>query len=580
MSESQEDVETTRATGEEHGGGTAFAGVPVVLVATTDADSLGVLDAEMRRRYAVDYEVVTCARYDHALAILDGLRRWERDVALVMSFFGARDLEGLEFLRRSRARSPSAKRLVVVEWGSFDSRVPVFRAISEGHLDNFLIRPERARDEEFHGGVSDLLHDWHWAQGTGGFEAVRLVGHHDERTHLLRDAFARNNVPIGFYDADDESGRRVLRALDLEDPPLPVLDLRFTSPPTTLVDPSDTELVEAFGLTAEVDEDALHDVVVIGAGPAGLAAAVYAASEGLETFVVEREAIGGQAGTSSLIRNYPGFARGISGAHLAFRSFQQAWTLGATFQFFRHATGLEPDPEGQRIALSDGTSVRTRTTVVATGVDYRRLDIPEVEELVGRGVFYGAATTEARAMTGHPVHVVGGGNSAGQAALHLAKFASTVELLVRGPDVAASMSEYLIEQVRAARNVTLVHRAEVSGARSVDGRLDQVEITDRSTGSTRWAPSRGLFVLIGSTPHTEWLGDSVARDEAGFVLVGHEATVASDGAPRHALETTLRGTFAIGDTRGGSIKRVATAVGDGATVVSAIHEHLAVRDVP
>ena len=552
---------------------------PVVLIATTDPDSLAILDAEMRHRYSSDYEVVTCARYEHAQAILEGLRRWGREVALVIACYSPADGEGLGFLRRARGLHPSAKRVVALQWGDFDARGPVFHAIAEGHLENLVIRPERARDEEFHGAITDLLHDWHWAQGTSGFEAVRVIGHHDERTHLLRDAFSRNHIPVGFYDVDEEEGRRALRGLGLEDPALPVLDLRFTRPPRTLEDPSDTDLVEAFGLTTTLDPDTVWDVVVIGAGPAGLAAAVYAASEGLSTLVVEREAIGGQAGTSSLIRNYPGFARGVSGNHLAFRSFQQAWMFGAVFHFFRSATGIDVGDHEQRIQLSDGTEARTRTTVVATGVDYRRLGIPELEELVGRGVYYGAAVTEARSMAGRPVHVVGGGNSAGQAALHLAKYASHVSLLVRGPDVATSMSDYLVGQIRATRNVDLVHRVEVTAGRSVDDRLTEVEVTDRDSGRARWEESHGLFVLIGSEPHTGWLQGSVACDDAGFVLVGPQVPSAPDTGHgehdvRHALETSRRGVFAIGDSRSGSIKRVATAVGDGAAVIAAVHQHL------
>lgn len=556
--------------------------LPVILLATSDDDSRGVLDAELRRRYATDYEVVTCRRYAHGQAILDGLRHWGRDVALILSFYGPKDHEGLEFLRRARAIHPSAKRVVAVEWGNFEARWPVFGAIAEGHLENFVVRPERPRDEEFHGAVVDLLHDWHWAQGTSGFEAVRIIGRHDERTHLLRDAFSRNHIPTGFYEAGEESGRRILRGLGLEDPSFPVLDLRFTSPPRTLEDPDDTELVEAFGLTTTLDPDVVWDTVVIGGGPAGLAAAVYAASEGLRTLVVEREAIGGQAGTSSLIRNYPGFARGISGNHLAFRSFHQAWMFGAVFHFFRAATGLEVDGAEQRVLLSDGTSARTRTTIVATGVDYRRLELPKVEALIGCGVYYGAAVTEARAMTGLPVHVIGGGNSAGQAALHLAKYAARVTLLVRGRDVSASMSEYLVAQLRATRNVEVRHLAEVSGARAVEGHLSEVQVTDRATGATTWEACRGLFVLIGSSPHTEWLGDAVARDEQGFVLVGTDAAaaLAQDGSPRSMLETTASGVFAVGDTRRGSVKRVATAVGDGAAVVAAVHAHLAPRSGP
>ena len=310
---------------------------------------------------------------------------------------------------------------------------------------------------------------------------------------------------------------------------------------------------------------------------------MYAASEGLSTLVVEREAIGGQAGTSSLIRNYPGFARGISGNHLAFRSFHQAWMFGAVFHFFRSATGLEVDDDEQRVLLSDGTTARTRTTIVATGVDYRRLDLPEVEELIGRGVFYGAAVTEARSMTGFPVHVIGGGNSAGQAALHLAKYAAHVTLLVRGADVAASMSEYLVAQLRATRNVDIRHQVEVTGARSVDGRLTEVEITR----------TRGRSGRVGAVPgalraHRLLAPHDVARGgrRAGRARASCSSARTrrpSPGRPtagcRQPLETTASGVFAIGDTRRGSVKRVATAVGDGAAVVAAVHAHLAPRMV-
>ncbi len=248
------------------------------------------------------------------------------------------------------------------------------------------------------------------------------------------------------------------------------------------------------------------------------------------------------------------------------------------FHFFRSATGLEVDGDEQRVQLSDGTAARPRTTIVATGVDYRRLGIPELEELSGRGVFYGAAVTEARSMAGQAVHVVGGGNSAGQAALHLAKYARHVSLLVRGADVSASMSEYLIEQIRATRNVDIIHNAVVTGARAVDARLTEIEITDGISGTEQWNPCHGLFVLIGASPHTDWLDGVVARDDAGFVTVGTDATGDADDADeghhvRHPLETSRLGVFAVGDIRRGSIKRVATAVGDGAAVVAAVHHH-------
>jgi thioredoxin reductase (NADPH) len=552
--------------------------VPVMLVATTDADSRAILDGELRRRYGTDYEIITCRDHDHGRAVLDGLRRWGRDVAMVFACYGPHDDGGLTFLRRARAVHPSAKRAVVVRWGDFELSAPVFRAIAEGHVELHLVRPERARDEEFHGAITDVLDDWNLGQGSG-FEAVRIVGRHDARTHVLRDGFARNHIPIGFYDADTEAARRILGDLGVDGETLPVLVLQFTSPPTTLVDPTEVELADAFGLMRPPSSGAVYDVVVIGAGPGGLAAAVYAASEGLSTLVIERQAVGGQAGTSSLIRNYPGFVRGVSGAHLAFRSFQQAWSFGAEFLFFREVVALRAEDGERVVTLSDGSEVRGHTVVVASGVDYRRLGIPALEALVGRGVYYGAAVTEARSMSGRPVFVVGGGNSAGQAALHLAKFARHVSLLVRGSSLASSMSDYLIEQLRNTRNVTIVHRAAVVGGSGDDDTLAEIEIADLDDADApaRVEPAAGLFVLIGSTPHTGYLDGTVQRDDAGYVLVGgdvDQAVLPGQGRSPLPLETSLPGVFAVGDTRRNSIKRVATAVGDGAAVVQQVHGYL------
>jgi thioredoxin reductase (NADPH) len=547
---------------------------PVLLLATTDPTSREVLGSELRRRYGADYEVVVCADYAHARAVLEGLRRWERPVALVVGYYGPEDRQGLDFLRRAYALHPAAKRAVGVTWGDFASAPTVFGAIAQGHADLSLLRPERARDEEFHGTVTDALDDWHLAQGAG-FAAVRLIGEQrDERTHSLRDSFGRNHIPLSFHQVGTDATDRMLTGLGLEHPELPVVVLSFTSPPTTLVNPTDLEIADAFGLMAPLPADRVYDVVVVGAGPSGLAAAVYASSEGLSTLVVEQQAVGGQAGTSSLIRNYPGFSRGVSGAHLAYRSFQQAWSFGTEYSFMRVVQGLGVDGDLRTVSMSDGSVARGRSVVVATGVDYRRLDVPELEALIGRGVFYGAAVSEAPSMTGQDVVVIGGGNSAGQAALHLARYAKRVTLLVRGPSLAASMSEYLIAQLDATRNVAIRYRTAVHGGRQVDGCLAAVTVGDPDGRSTEELEATGLFVLIGSVPRTSWLPDEVRRDPAGFVRTGPDADD-PDGTMRHLLETTLPGVFAIGDVRAGSVKRVATAVGDGATVISLIHGYLA-----
>ena len=554
--------------------------VPVVLLATTDATSRDVLGSELRRRYGADYEVVVCADYQHARAVLEGLRRWERPVALVIGCYGPDDRDGLDFLRRAYALHPSAKRVIAAVWGDFASTSAVFSAIAHGHAELLVLRPERPRDEEFHGALTDALDDWHLAQGLG-FEAVRLIGEaRDERTHSLRDSFGRNHIPVAFHQVGTDASDRMLSGLGLDDPDLPVVVLSFTSPPTTLVNPTDLEIAEAFGLMAPLTPDRIYDVVVVGAGPSGLAAAVYASSEGLSTLVIEQQAVGGQAGTSSLIRNYPGFSRGVSGAHLAYRSFQQAWTFGTEYSFMRPVQGLGVEGDLRTVSMSDGSVVRARSVVVATGVDYRRLEVPELERLIGRGVFYGAAVSEAPSMMGQQVFVVGGGNSAGQAALHLAKYARHVTLLVRGPSLAASMSEYLISQLKATSNVSLRYRTAVQGGREVDECLAAVILGDPEGGDTEELEAAGLFVLIGSVPRTSWLPESVRRDRTGFVHTGPDPDDDPGAGMRRPLETTLPGVFAIGDVRAGSIKRVATAVGDGATVISLVHGYLAEHPLP
>jgi thioredoxin reductase (NADPH) len=375
---------------------------------------------------------------------------------------------------------------------------------------------------------------------------------------------------VGFYPAGSETAERTLESLGLRDPMLPVLVLEFTTSPIALQNPSDLEIAEAMGVTRPPPADTIFDVVVVGAGPSGLATAVYASSEGLATMVVEGEAVG-QAGTSSLIRNYPGFSRGVSGAHLAYRSFHQAWTLGTDFLFLRKVQGLGVDGSLYAVSISDGSVVRCRTVVVATGVDYRRLGIPQIEELVGRGVFYGATVSEAPSMAGKHVCVVGGGNSAGQAVLHLAKFAKKVTLLVRGPTLSVSKSEYLISQLEATRNVAIRYGTVIVGARDRDGFLAAVKVA--APGAADATPGEdieagGLFVLIGSVPRT---GANRDASDGGYIR-----------PDRHplALETSMPGIFAIGDVRAGSIKRVATAVGDGATVVSMLHTYLAEHPLP
>jgi thioredoxin reductase (NADPH) len=548
---------------------------PAIVVVMADDHTREVVMAELTSRYGDDYLVWCTDDSDRGLAKLREIADEERPVALILSSYCASDRGGIRFLTASRSLHPAAHRGVVAIWGDFDSAGDIFEALSTGQIDLQLLRPEQRRDEEFHSAITDALEDWHLARGEG-FEAVRMIGEHwSPRSAELRDSFNRNHIPLRFYDCDTEVGRQLLDDLGLVSPALPVVVLRFTAEPTVLEDPSDIEIADAFGITRVLNIDDHFDVVIVGAGPAGLAAAVYAASEGLKTLVVEQQAVGGQAGTSSMIRNFPGFNRGISGAKLAFRAFQQAWIFGAEFQFMRSAVAIEPAGDERIVRFNDGTAVTGRSVIIATGVSYRRLDVPELEQLQGRGVFYGAAVAEATSMAGKSVVVVGGGNSAGQAAIHLADFARQVTMLVRGPELAASMSDYLIRQLDEAPNVEVRLQSAVSGGGG-DGYLDHLVIRHLADGSDERIDADGLFLLIGSQPHTRWLEGTLERDEWGFVVTGAElsSTDRYDSRPPSLLETSIPGVLAVGDVRRGSVKRVASAVGEGAIAIQTLHHYL------
>jgi thioredoxin reductase (NADPH) len=362
-----------------------------------------------------------------------------------------------------------------------------------------------------------------------------------------------------------------LQRLGVGHPAGPVLSL-YTG--VVLVDPANAEVAAALGLDVR-PADQTYDVVIVGAGPAGLAAAVYGASEGLSIALLEREAFGGQAGTSSRIRNYLGFPDGVSGGELAQRAYEQAWVFGTHLVYGNPATSLAKDQDLLVVGLEDGSQARARAVVIASGVSYRRLGIPELEALAGAGVFYGAGTIEAQAAAGKPAFVVGGGNSAGQAALHLSKYAQQVTILIRSRSLAASMSDYLIRQIDAAPNVDVRYRCEVAGGGG-SGHLEHLLLRNRDSGATELVPAAGLFVLIGAQPFTGWLPEAIRRDPWGFIVTGPDT--GQDWPLQRApflLETTTPGVFAAGDVRHGAIKRVASAVGEGSTAIRLIHDYLA-----
>jgi len=542
-----------------------------------------ILHREMSKRYGADYQLVVCSRPAELAARMRDLLAAGLPVALVIGGVGAQDPDGIDVLSAVRSIAPTALRVAAVGWGDWQSVRSVFDAVALGTVDHWVIGPATAPAEEFHRAITEFLREWASQRG-GGFEPVRVIGKRwSPRSQELRDLFSRYRVPAGFYDAASEHGRQMLHDLGLESPELPVVVLRFAAQARTLVNPSNTEIADAFGLMRPIPPGEVFDVAVVGAGPAGLAAAVGASSEGLSTVVVEHEAVGGQAGTSSMIRNYPGFSQGISGASLAQEAWQQAWAFGTTFLYMRQATGLARDGGHYRLGLSDGGVLASRTVIIATGVTYRRLGIPGLEKLQGRGVFYGAAASEAPAMRGRNVFVAGGGNSAGQAALYLAKWAKNVTILVRGPSLADSMSDYLIRQIGAAPNVAVRYRVQATGGTGGStGHLESLMMEDTASGERRTVAADALFVLIGALPRTEWLGESVARDRQGFIRTGpdlpagpgHRGPAGRPPLPL-PLETSLPGVFAAGDVRRGSVKRVASAVGEGAATIPLVHRYLA-----
>ncbi len=543
---------------------------PVIMVVDDDPDALDTFCTELSKRYAADYRIAAHQSPDAALDELRRLRDGEDEpVAVVMADVWLPEMTGVQFLAAAHELHPTAKRAMLREWNDVSSFGPMVEGSSLGQIDCHIEKPAHSPDEDLHAVVTELLAEWARAQGSGP-EGIRVVGERwSPRSHEARDLLARHGVPARFYASDTPEGQAILAECGVDDPSCLLIvlgDGRF------LVNPTNAEAADAMSAIADLTDNRF-DVVVVGAGPAGLAAAVYAASEGLRTLVVEREAVGGQAGTTSRIRNYLGFPRGIAGNDLAANAFRQAFHFGAVFHLMREVTALRPGSP-HRLSLSDGHEVEARTVVVATGVTYRRLGIPSLEQLVGRGVYYGPAVSEAPAMTGQPVFVVGGGNSAGQAAVHLARYASHVTMCVRGESLAASMSDYLVREIERTATIEVRYCTEMV-AGTGERRLEQVVIRDNRTGETETTAAAGLFVLIGAEPRTGWLPPEVVRDPQGYVIAGHD--LGRGEAPRSAavLETSVPGVFVAGDVRHRSVKRVASAAGEGAMVVSHIHEHLA-----
>ncbi len=552
---------------------------PAVLLAVDDdPGALAAIGNELRKRYGADYQIMGVGSPEEALARLRALEAGGAEVAMILADQWMPGMPGAELLARAHRMHPTARRVLLVAWGEWSDRATVdaiLGAMALGHIDSYALKPWRSPDERFHRTITECLNEWAWGHPSAIKELCMVGERHSARAHELRDLLQRNGIPHSFYTPDSSEGRELLVKVGAAPERLPLLVLLDGR---VLADPSNAELADAYaGAPARLSQRTF-DLIVIGAGPAGLAAAVYGASEGLSTLVLEREAIGGQAGTSSLIRNYLGFPWGIGGADLTRRAFDQAWLFGAAF-CFRQATALRRSGPVLVMTLSDGVEVTGRSVLVATGASYRRLGVPSLVALQGTGVFYGPAVAEAPSLRGQEVYVVGAGNSAGQAAMHLSRYAGRVTIVVRDASLAARMSDYLITEVEAADNVEVRTRTRVTGGGG-DGRLEHLVLED-AAGRTETVPASALFVLVGVGPLTAWLPTAIERDRAGFIITGDELVVGGTHrrgwqSSRHPLplETSMPGVFAAGDARDGSVKRVASAAGEGSAAVGMIHEYL------
>lgn len=549
---------------------------PVILVDDDDPQVLAALRRDLRGRYRTDYSILSAASGEEALATIKELKARGEELAFILSDQRMPGMQGVELLARAMEFYPVARRVLLTAYSDIDA---VVRGINEAHLDHYLSKPWDPPEERLFPVMDDLLETWkveRRPESTG----LRLVGHQwSPRSHDIKDYLAGNLIPYRWLDVDLNPEARTLMEtarVTMED--LPAL---FFEDGTVLRRPQPRDVAERLGRALHAAHE-LYDLVVVGAGPAGLAAAVYGASEGLRTLLLERHAPGGQAGTSSRIENYLGFPNGVSGSELTRRATIQAQRLGAELVVPLEVTGMSIEAGYKRVELSGDRHLLARTMLIVTGMTYRELEAKGVREHTGAGVYYGAATTEAQAFRDGIVFVIGGGNSAGQSAIYLAKFAREVHVLIRRSGLEATMSKYLIDQLAETPNIRIRPRTILCAVHG-NGRVQQATLQTLDDGSTTTEPVDAVFVMIGTRPHTDWLPPNILRDPRGFVLSGREAMACAEFAklwkePREPfpLETSVPGVFAAGDVRAGSINRVASAVGEGAMAIRLVHEYLSI----
>jgi thioredoxin reductase (NADPH) len=544
---------------------------PVLVTVDDDPSVSRAVARDLRRRYGERNRIVRAESGEQALDALRQMKLRGDQVAVILADYRMPGLNGIEFLERAMDIYPYARRVLLTAYADTSAAIDAINIVD---LDHYLLKPWDPPEEKLYPVIDDLLSAWE-REDRKQVKEAKLVGHRwSAPSARLRDFLARNQVPYRWYSSDTDEGQRLLAAAGADGRDLPVL---ITVDGEPLIAPTQAEVAARVGLATTPQRD-FYDLIVVGGGPGGLGAAVYGASEGLRTVLVEKFATGGQAGQSSRIENYLGFPDGVSGGQLTERARRQAVKFGAELLTTREVTGLEVNGPARTIRLSDGSAIDAKAIILATGVSYRQLNAPGCTEMTGAGIYYGAALTEAEGCKDQDVYVVGGANSAGQAAVYLSRFAKSVTMLVRARSLEQSMSYYLIQQIAGIGNIAVRTCAEVAQAYG-NGHLEQLTIRDLTTGNTEMVDAGQLFIFIGAAPRTAWLDGVVARDDHGFVLAGPDLIEDDrddwplDRPPYH-LETSVPGVFAAGDVRAESAKRVASAVGEGAMAVMLVHRYL------
>jgi thioredoxin reductase (NADPH) len=547
---------------------------PVLLAVDDEPSVARAVERDLRRRYGRDYRVLRAESGESALDAVRESKLRGASVAMIVADQRMPEMSGVELLEEAIQLAPEAKRVLLTAYADTQAAIDAINKVS---LDHYLLKPWDPPEEQLYPVIDDLLDAWR-ADTPADADRIRVVGHRWSReSHDARDFLARNQVPYRWLDVErDDEGRRLLAAADGREPALPLV---LFPDGGVLHGPSVQELAERAGVRRRAELE-FYDLVIVGGGPAGLAAAVYGASEGLRTALIEREAPGGQAGQSSRIENYLGFPVGLSGADLARRATAQASRFGAELLTVQEVTAIDDRGPARIVAMAGHEQLGAKAIIVATGVDYRRLDAPGIEELSGRGVYYGGSRSEGVSCRDEHVVVVGGANSAGQAAIYFAGYAQRVTILYRGSSLAKSMSRYLIDTIEATPNIDVRLHGEVAAAHGGDS-LEHITVRDTVTGAEDDVDLAAMFVFIGARPQTDWLPAGIARDPRGFVLAGAEV-LREDVRPRwrldrdpYLLETSMPGVFVAGDVRSESMKRVASAVGEGSMAVHFVHEYLA-----